>query len=78
VKRLTALVSLVALLAALVLLGVADSAASIAATSIPNNEVASTVSEAGNSDSGSGTTTITMRTPPLPGSVPRIPGLAIS
>ena len=66
VKRLTHLVLLAAMLTALVLLGVADSAASIADTSIPCNEAVSSANEAGNRDSANATITITMRTAPLP------------
>jgi len=66
VKRLIALVPLVAVLIALVLLGVGDSAASIADTPIPTNEAASTASEEGNPDSANATITIIMRTAPLP------------
>lgn len=65
-KRLIALVPLVAVLTALVLLGVADSAASIADTGIPGDEVASSLNETDNSDSANATITIIMRTPPLP------------
>ena len=65
-KRLTHLVPLVIMLAALVLLGVADSKASIADTSIPDNEVATSASESNSPQSSSATIRIIMRTPPLP------------
>ena len=60
------MVLLAAMLTALVLLGVGDSAASIADTSIADNEAASTASEEGNPDSANATITITMRTARLP------------
>ena len=66
VKRLIALVPLVAILTALVLLGVADTTASIADSPIPSSEAVSGVNEAGNPDSANATITITMRTAPLP------------
>ncbi len=66
VKRLTHFVLLAAMLTALVLLGVADSAASIADTSIPCNEVATSASESNSPQSSSATIRIIMRTPPLP------------
>ena len=44
-------------------LAVSDSRALIADTSVPNNEVTSTVNQ---TDSATATITITMRTPPLP------------
>ena len=77
-KRLTHLVLLAAVLIALVLLGVADTTVSIADTNTPDNEVASSVCQADDSHPATATITITMRTAPLPGSMPRISGLAIS
>lgn len=65
-KRLIALVPVVVVLIALVLLGVADGAASIAGTPIPGNEAVSGANEVGNPDSANATITIIMRTPPLP------------
>ena len=65
-KRLIALVPLVAMVTALVLSGVADSAASIADTPIPGNEAVSSGNEAGNPHSATAAITITWRTPPLP------------
>ena len=65
-KRLAVLVPLVAVLIALLLLGVADSAASIADTSIPGNEVATSASESNSPQSSSATIRIIMRTAPLP------------
>ncbi len=64
-KRLAALVVLVAVLPALVLFGVADSAASVANTSVRSNEVASRANETDNSDSATATITVTMGTAPL-------------
>ena len=60
-KRLVALVSLLALLVGFVLLNITDTSASIAATSVPDNEVASCISESNNS-SASATITIRMTT----------------
>jgi len=65
-KSLIALVPLVAMLTALVLLGVADSAASIADATAPNDQVASSVGENNSPQSANATITIIMRTAPLP------------
>ena len=65
-KRLIPLVPLMAMSIALVLLRVADSAASIGDTSILGSEAASRVDEVGNPDTANTTVTIIMRTPPLP------------
>ena len=66
-KRLIALVPLMAVLTALVLLGVADSAASIADTGIPDTEAASTANEPNTSHSSANATIkVIMRTGPLP------------
>ena len=65
-KRLIALVPLVAMPTALIILGVADSAASIADTPILSSEALSRGNEAGNPDSANVTITITTKTPPLP------------
>jgi len=61
VKRLVTVVILAILLVGLVLLGISDTNIAIADTSIPNDEVASSVSTASNS-SASATTTTTMYT----------------
>jgi hypothetical protein len=61
VKRLVTLVTLAILLIGFVLVGLSDTRISIADTSIPDNEVASSVSKVGNS-SASATITITMYT----------------
>ena len=66
-KRLTALIPLVALVIGLLLLGLPDTAGSIAATNIPDNEVASSVGEAEKSDSTSVRITIMMYALPLEG-----------
>ena len=65
-KRLTHLVLLAAMLTTLVLLGVADSAASIADTPIRSSEAVSGANEAGNPDSANATITTIMWTAPLP------------
>ena len=52
-KRLTFLVTLAAILIGLSVFGVSDTDASVADTSVPHNEVASTGAEAGNSSSAS-------------------------
>ena len=66
-KRLIPLVSLVAMLTALVPFGVADSAASIADTSVADNGVGATVDMSANTNSyANATMTITVRTAPLP------------
>jgi hypothetical protein len=61
VSRLVISVTLVVLLLGLILFGLSDNAISIADTSVPNNEVASSISKASNS-SASATITITMYT----------------
>ena len=61
-KRLIALVPLVAMLTALVLLGVADTTASVADTSIPDNKVTNNVSETDRPDLVSATITIRRQT----------------
>ena len=61
-KRLVVLVGLVVILAGLLLPGVSDTSASATDTTIPDNEVTTSVSEAANSDSASATITITMYT----------------
>ena len=60
-KRLVTVVTIAILLIGLVLLGLSDTRISIADTSIPDNEVTSSVSKVGNS-SASATITITMYT----------------
>jgi len=47
-------------------IGVADTTASIADTTIPSNEAVSGANDAGNPDSANATITIIMTTPPLP------------
>ena len=66
-KRLVTSVTLVVALTRLLLLGLTDVSASIADTSIPDNEIASSASEAETCDSTSARITITWRTAPLPG-----------
>jgi hypothetical protein len=67
VKRLIALVPLVAVLIALVLLGVADTPASIADTSVPESVSTSTSGQADDSNYlASATLKMIMHTPPLP------------
>jgi len=61
VKRLVIVVTLAILLVGLVLFSLSDIGISVADTSIPNNEVASSVTNRGNS-SASATITITMYT----------------
>lgn len=56
-KRLVTVVTLAVLAVGLILLGLGDTDISIADTSVPDNEVASSVSKAGNS---SASATITM------------------
>jgi len=51
---------------ALLMSGISDTKASIADTSIPDNEVTGNVRETDDSDSASATITITMRIAPLP------------
>lgn len=58
---LAVLVALVVILAGLVLSGISDNKISTADTSIPNNEIASSVNQ-----TNSATLAITMTTPPLP------------
>ena len=65
-KRLAVLVTLLLTMAGLLLSGISDVNASVTNTSLPDNEVASTVNETGNSDSANATITIIMRTVPLP------------
>ncbi len=60
-NRLVTVVAIAVLLVGLVLLGLSDTRISIAHTSVPDNEVASSVSKAGDS-SASATITITMYT----------------
>lgn len=60
-KGLTIFIALIAILAGLPSLGVADASTSIADTSVPDNEIASGVNE-----TDSATIMITMITPPLP------------
>ena len=62
-RKLAVLVAIVAILAGLPLSGISDSKVSVADTSVPDNEVTSTVNQ---TDSATATITITMRTPPLP------------
>ena len=62
-KRLVTVVTLVILLVVSVLLGLSDTDISVADTSIPNNEVAGSVSRSSNS-SASATIVITMYTLP--------------
>ena len=62
--RLVVIAAIVVLLGSLLLSNINDTTASIADTSIPGNEMAS--SEADKSDSVRATITITMTTPPLP------------
>jgi len=57
VKRLVTVVTLAILLVGLIILGLSDSDISVADTSIPYNEVTSSISKAGNS---SASATITM------------------
>ena len=59
VKRLVAVVTPAILMVGLVLLGLSDTGISIADTSVPDNEAASSVNKAGNS-SASAAITITM------------------
>ncbi len=63
-KRLVVLLALVVVVAGLLMSG--DSKASIADTSIPNSEIASSVNQTDNPHSATATITITMQTPPLP------------
>ena len=58
-KRLVTVVAIAILLVGSVLLGMSDTDISVAATSVPNDEVASSVSKASNS-SATATITITM------------------
>ena len=58
-KRLVTIVALAVLVVGLVLLGLSDTRTAIADTSIPDNEVTSSISKAGNS-SASATIVITM------------------
>ena len=64
-ERLIVLVTLLAILAGLLLLGIVDTSASIADASIPD-EIVSNVNQTGNSDTASAIITIIMRTAPLP------------
>lgn len=64
-KRLVVLVTFLVILAGLLLSGIADTSASIADTSIPDNEVTSSVRKANNS-SASAIITITWTTASLP------------
>ena len=65
-KRLIVLFVLVVTLLGLVLLGNAHSSASVADTTILDNDVTTSVSEIKDSSSASATTMITWRTAPLP------------
>lgn len=65
VKKLIVLGTLVAVLAGLLLSNITDTSASIADSSIPDNEVASNQSKADNS-CASASITITMTTAPMP------------
>lgn len=62
-KRPVALVALLRILAGFLLSGITDASASIADSSTPDDEVASSVAE--NSDSASATVTITWQTAPM-------------
>jgi len=62
-RRLPILATLIVVLGALLLSGISDGSPSIADTSIPDNETATSVNQ---TDSATATITITMRTPPLP------------
>jgi len=59
VKRLVTIATLAILLVASIIIGLSDKNVSVADTSVPNNDVASSVSKASNS-SASATITITM------------------
>jgi len=61
-KRLIIFIALIAILVSLLSLGVADASTSIADTSVPDNEIASGVNEAGNPNSASASIVITMYT----------------
>ena len=63
-KRLLILLALIVVVAGLFMPG--DSKASIADTSVPDNELTSIVNQTDNVASETATITITMRTPPLP------------
>ncbi len=61
-KRLTLLISLLAILLGLILSGISDSAISIADTNTPESELSSRVGESEDPGSASATVTITMFT----------------
>ncbi len=65
-RRLTILATLIVVLAALLLSGISDGSPSIADTSIPDNETATSVNQTDSPLSANATITIIMTTPPLP------------
>ena len=65
-KRLIVLVALAVVLTGLLLSGVPDTPSSIADATVPDDQVASGVSESNSPHSANATITITWRTAPLP------------
>ena len=61
------ILAIIVLVAGILCLATCDSKASIADTSVPDNDVTSSVNQTNNPSSATATITITMRTPPLPG-----------
>jgi len=65
-RKFAALVALVVILAGLLVSGISDGSPSVADTSVPDNEVTSSVNQTDSSLSANATITIIMTTPPLP------------